>query len=130
MEVFEESLIDLSSQLNLNLCFGWSYIYLQKLSKAWTSFWARSRTAHLPEDIQSNKYISLYDLENLIANLMEVFEESLIDLSSQLNLNLCFGGALFTFKNWVRSELVFELGVERHISLRTFSQINTLVYTI
>ena len=91
IEVFEESLIDLSSQLNLNLCFGWSFIYLQKLSKVWTSFWARSRTAHLPEDIQSNKYISLYDLENLIANLMEVFEESLIDLSSQLNLNLCFG---------------------------------------
>ena len=91
MEAFEESLIDLSSQLNLNLCFGWSYIYLQKLSKVWTSFWARSRTAHLPEDIQSNKYISLYDLENLIANLMEVFEESLIYLSSQLNLNLCFG---------------------------------------
>ena len=95
MEVFEESLIDLSSQLNLNLCFGWSFIYLQKLSKVWTSFWARSRTAHLPEDIQSNKYISLYDLENLIANLMEVFEESLIDLSSQLNLNLCFGVELY-----------------------------------
>ena len=96
----------------------------------WTSFWARSRTAHLPEDIQSNKYISLYDLENLIANLMEAFEESLIDLSSQVNLNLWFDKAIFIFKNWVWSELVFELGVERHISLRTFSQINTLVYTI
>ena len=72
MEAFGESLIDLSSQLNLILCFGGSYIYLQKLSKVWTSFWARSRTAHLPEDIHSNKYISLYDLEILIANLMEV----------------------------------------------------------
>ena len=92
MEAFGESLIDLSSQLNLNLWFwGKAIIYLQKLSKVWTSFWARSRTAHLPEDIQSNKYISLYDLENLIANLMEAFGESLIDLSSQLNLNLCFG---------------------------------------
>ena len=39
-------------------------------------------------DIQSNKYISLDDLENLIANLMEAFGESLIDLSSQVNLNL------------------------------------------
>ena len=45
-----------------------------------------SRTAHLPEDIQSHKCISLYDLENLIANLMEAFGESLIDLSSQVNL--------------------------------------------
>ena len=54
----------------------------------WTSFRARSRTEHLPEDIQSNKYISLDDLENLIANLMEAFGESLIDLSSQVNLNL------------------------------------------
>ena len=96
MEAFGESLIDLSSQLNLNLwLLNESYIYLQKLSKVWTSFWARSRTAHLPEDIQSNKYISLYDLENLIANLMEAFGESLIDLSSQLNLNLWFWVELY-----------------------------------
>ena len=54
----------------------------------WTSFRARCRMAHLPVDIQSNKYISLDDLENLIANLMEAFGESLIDLSSQVNLNL------------------------------------------
>ena len=45
--------------------------------------------AHLPVDIQSNlNDISLDDLENLIANLMEAFGESLIDLSSQVNLNL------------------------------------------
>ena len=72
----------------------------------WTSFWARSRTAHLPEDIQSNKYISLYDLENLIANLMEAFEESLIDLSSQVNQEFRIAKSIFNFNNWVWSELV------------------------
>ena len=58
---------------------------------------------------------------------MEAFGESIIDLSSHVNLIQELDKAIFTFKIWVRSELVFELGVERHISLSTFIQINTLV---
>ena len=88
--------------------------------------------AHLPVDIQSNLNTLVYDdLENLIANLGEAFGESLIDLSSQpqrlsiLSMILNESYIYFQIIEWW-SELVFELGVERNISLRTFITLKTL----